>query len=215
MTTDATPDWHPSYSPDGKEIVFYAYRSGNRDLWIMPTEGGPARQLTNHLERDSYPVWSPDGTRIAFDSFRGGSSDIWLLTVASGELEQLTKIPGSERAPAWSPDGRWIIFHEDTLGFSRVPAGGGDAERLGAFDYGVARFSPDGGRLYVSKYADGGTGNVWEIVPDTGSARAVTNLAGRPGGLQQLGMATDGRHIYFTWMEDIGDVWVADLVDRE
>ncbi len=216
VTTDAAPDWHPSYSPDGKEIVFYAYRSGNRDLWIVPTEGGPARQLTNHLERDSYPVWSPDGTRIAFDSFRGGSSDIWLLTVASGELEQLTKTPGFERAPAWSPDGRWVVFDEDN-GFSRVPAGGGNAERLGAFDYGVARFSPDGRRLYVSNIADGGTGNVWEIVPDTASAsaRAVTNLAGRPGGLQQLGLATDGQHIYFTWMNDIGDVWVADLVERE
>ena len=130
-----TPDWHPSYSPDGKEIVFYAYRSGNRDLWIMPTEGGPARPLTNHRERDSYPVWSPDGTRIAFDSFRGGSSDIWLLTVASGELEQLTKTPVRSR-PAWSPDGT-MYFSTKNVGF-RGPVEG-EAERLGDFNYGVAR----------------------------------------------------------------------------
>ncbi len=58
---------------DGKEILFCAFRSGNRDLWVVPAAGGAARQLTAHEERDSYPTWSPDGTRIAFDSRRSAT----------------------------------------------------------------------------------------------------------------------------------------------
>ena len=40
LTSDPTPDWRPSVSADGKQIVFYAYRTGNRELWTMPLCGG-------------------------------------------------------------------------------------------------------------------------------------------------------------------------------
>src|SRR6185295_8247563 len=36
LTTDPAPDWDPRWSPDGREIAFYAYRSGNRDS-SLPT----------------------------------------------------------------------------------------------------------------------------------------------------------------------------------
>ena len=38
---------------------------------------------------------------------------------------------------------------------------------------------------------------------------------GRPGGLGQIALATDGDYIYFTWMVDISDIWVADVVDED
>ena len=219
LTTDPTPDWHPDYSPDGNQILFYAYRSGNRDLWVVPAAGGAARQLTFHEARDSYPTWSPDGTRIAFDSWRSGTQDIWLMTLASGATQRLTMDPRPERAPTWSPDGKWIAFglaqrnpggSSRSSKFWRIPADGGEPELLGTGNF--ARFSPDGRSLYVTNIDDG-AGNVWAIDPETKAARAVTDLEGRPGGLGQIALATDGDYIYFTWMVDISDIWVADVVD--
>jgi len=211
LTTDETPDWQPAYSPNGREIVFYAYRSGNRDLWVVPTEGGTARQLTFHEERDSYPAWSPDGTRVVFDSQRSGNEDIWLLTLASGEIERLTMSPVFERAPTWSPDGKWIVFQSGET-FWRVPADGGEPESLGTTEGNFARFSPDGRSLFVTNINDD-AGNVWAIDPETKTGRAVTDFEGRPGGLGGIALATDGDYIYFTWMSNISDIWVADVVD--
>ena len=212
LTTDPTPDWQPDYSPDGKQILFYAYRSGNRDLWVVPAEGGAARQLTFHEERDAYPTWSPDGKRVAFDSWRSGTQDIWLMTLASGEMQRLTTDPRGERAPTWSPDGKWIVFGSGQ-NFWRIAADGGEPESLGTTEGNFARFSPDGRSLFVTNIDDG-AGNVWAIDPETKAGRAVTDFEGRPGGLGQIALATDGDYIYFTWMVDISDIWVADVVDE-
>ena len=77
-----------------------------------------------------------------------------------------------------------------------------------------ARFSPDSESLYVTNIDDG-AGNVWTIDPESKAGRAVTDLEGRPGGLGQIALATDGDYIYFTWMVNISDIWVADMVDEE
>lgn len=84
LTSDPAPDWNPRWSPNGREIAFYAYRSGNRDIWVMPSSGGPARQITAHPAVDWYPVWSPDGQEIAFNAPRDGGG-IWIVP-ASGAM---------------------------------------------------------------------------------------------------------------------------------
>lgn len=55
-------DWewdnHPSFSPDGNQIVFMSNRnSGRRQLWIMGADGDKQRQLTNFLFEAWDPVW--------------------------------------------------------------------------------------------------------------------------------------------------------------
>jgi hypothetical protein len=50
-------DKHPSYSPDGSQIVFYSNRSGRDQLWIMNADGSNPRQLLA-LDGDCWdPVW--------------------------------------------------------------------------------------------------------------------------------------------------------------
>ncbi len=63
LSSDPTPDWAPRISPDGQQIAFYSYRSGNRDLWVMPAAGGPARQLTDHPAADLFPSCPPTDKR--------------------------------------------------------------------------------------------------------------------------------------------------------
>ncbi len=103
LSSDPTPDWAPRLSPDGRQIAFYSYRTGNRDLWLMPAGGGPARQLTEHPGHDSAPRWSPDGRTIAFSSVGGGNSAVWTISADGGEPRRLVDDFFAPRG--WAPDG--------------------------------------------------------------------------------------------------------------
>jgi Tol biopolymer transport system component len=101
----------PSYSPDGKKIVFQGfYDDDGWDLWTIAPDGSGAQRITNGPFDDMEPQWSHDGTRIAFTSDRQRNFDIWILDVASGRLKQLTTNAAQDYFPAWSPDDKEIVF---------------------------------------------------------------------------------------------------------
>lgn len=110
----------PQISPEGSRVVFvreWVNQKADRydtALWIVPTAGGSARQLTAG-PRDLGPRWSPDGKMLAF--IRSGEKDgkpqaaqIWLLSLDGGEAQQLTDSPRSPGGFEWSPDGKTIAF---------------------------------------------------------------------------------------------------------
>ncbi|WP_106498174.1 S9 family peptidase [Lentibacillus sp. Marseille-P4043] len=57
---------HPRFSPDGKKLVYQSTRSGIPQLWLVPTHGGEARQLTFFKYGAVNPEWSKDGKSIIF-----------------------------------------------------------------------------------------------------------------------------------------------------
>ena len=62
-------DSQPRFSPSGDRLAFVSTRGADDDrpqLWVMPTDGGEATQVTNVAGGVSGIAWSPDGTRIAF-----------------------------------------------------------------------------------------------------------------------------------------------------
>lgn len=89
-----TPLWlrASAISPDGKTICF-AYKG---DLFLVPTTGGQARQLTSNAAWDGDPIWSPSGKHIAFASEREGSLDLYLMKANGESLTRLTTSSGSE-----------------------------------------------------------------------------------------------------------------------
>ncbi|MCM1109544.1 MAG: S41 family peptidase [Clostridium sp.] len=79
-------------APDGKNIAF-CYQG---DIYLVPSQGGEARQLTANTSYDYAPVWSPDGKQIAFASDREGSMDVYLTSVEGGTPRRLTTHSGRE-----------------------------------------------------------------------------------------------------------------------
>lgn len=124
--------FHPSWSPDGKEIVCSTAGTSvpqNRNntpstLWIVDVESGAKRLL---CEKDAMqPSWSPNGKRIAFWFMPPsvGRSDIGTISKDGGEIEVITKDGSTNWNPVWSPDGKFLYFVSDrggNTGFWRLP----------------------------------------------------------------------------------------------
>jgi len=68
MTQGERSENSPSFSPDGKWILFISDRDGSSNLYVMPVAGGEARHLTNISTGAADPLWSPDGKWIAFST---------------------------------------------------------------------------------------------------------------------------------------------------
>jgi hypothetical protein len=47
---------------------------------------------------------------------------------------------------------------------------------------------------------------------EDGREYPVTDLTGRRGAMRPFSLATDGKYLYFTWGEELGDIWVMDVV---
>jgi dipeptidyl aminopeptidase/acylaminoacyl peptidase len=106
----------PQISPDGKTIAFTVAdtdKAANKrvtQIYLLPTDGGDPRAITNEPQSSLSPRWSPDGKRIAFISARDGESQIWTIEPETGTVKKITNISTGADAPLWSPDGKWIAF---------------------------------------------------------------------------------------------------------
>src|SRR5258708_7033596 len=105
----------PQVSRDGKWVTYTVStpdmdaNRGVSNIWVVPTTGGVAMQLTQS-GHDSSPAWSPDGKTLAFLSSRGGDSQVYLLSMVCCESHALTKLTTGADMANWSQDGQTIAF---------------------------------------------------------------------------------------------------------
>jgi Tol biopolymer transport system component/cytosine/adenosine deaminase-related metal-dependent hydrolase len=153
LTGDDTDATQPSWSPDGRTLVFQAYRDGNYHLYTMRSDGSGSRQLTSGPYDHREPKFAPDGTTIAFSSDRSGSYGVYTFDVATGTVTARTDTAAEEAMPAWAPDGRRLAYTVDGTAIDVLDLASGTASRVvsapaGASLYGPS-FAPDGTLAYV------------------------------------------------------------------
>jgi Tol biopolymer transport system component len=192
----------PVWSPDGRQIAFFAYPSppgpgtDKSDIYVVNTDGTGLKNLTNTPSvSDEKPRWSPDGRKIAFDVWLGGPQVHTMNPDGSG-LVRLTTAQWSDRGSVWSPDGARIAFrsNRDRAGGDLdeiyvMNADGSAQTRLTTgrwYTWGTS-WSPDGRRIAFSAQLErpGFTGywdrwDVWHVYIINADGTGLVRLTG-PG----------------------------------
>ncbi len=105
----------PSYSPDGKQLVYRTTGPDGRGLRVMNLTDHSVRTLTN--EADNFPVWSPRDDVILFTRLVEPAFQIFTIHADGTGLRQLTSAAGNHGHGVWSPDGTAILFDSARMGF--------------------------------------------------------------------------------------------------
>ena len=144
LTNNPGRDISPSWSPDGKRIVFSSTRDGHfiggfgitSEIYVMDADGGNQQRLTENRSYDWSSSWSPNGKRIAFASDRKGdleNYEIYVMDADGNNQQKLTENRVYDDSPSWSPDGKRIAFYSDRDGDAEIyimDADGGNQQKL-------------------------------------------------------------------------------------
>jgi len=193
VTRDASLNWNPVWSPDGRFLYFASDRSGSMDLWRVPID-----EETGEVQGEPVPLrvptpWagpmaiSPDGRRIVFATLDEKTNLVRVALDptslrAFGDLVPVTQGSRFVSSARVSPDGSWIAFRtsapQEDL-FVVHPDGSGLRQLTDdkARDRGPVWF-PDGRILFFSDRS--GRYEAWSIRPDGSGIEQLTATRGEP-----------------------------------
>lgn len=209
ITSDQEPCTNPSFSPDGKFLVYARREAGRWSLFERDLNSLGVTELTPDMLADSIqPAWSPDGRSIAFHSEQDGGG-IYLLDVKTRKTSRLTD---GGYHPAWSPDSKKLVY---STGSFSDPAESStfqssalrvislktkQTQQLGptgsAYDALQPAWSPDGRRIAFWGTNRKGSRDIWTMPADgTGQPEPVTRDTWTDWSAT---WSPDGRYLYFS-----------------
>ncbi len=209
LTTDDTKQhYYPSLSPDGKSMVYAAFREANvYEIYEMDIATGNVIQLTDKFGILNAPEISPDGKFIVFKYTPANSekNSIWIM---DRNGENVRSIPGATGwDPTWSPNAESILFASDmdgTIQLYTIRTNGEELKKISNLHAirGRSDWSSDG--QFIATYS----GEPWKrevyIMNSDGSNTRVLSPAG--GNSQGPSFSPDGQWVTFTsYFDRYGD----------
>ena len=167
VTNNVEMDDSPVWSPTGDYLAFASNRSGNNDLYVVPSEGGPTKRLTWYTGSDVPSDWSSDGKTILLVGKRDSSlNGIMTIDVATGRTKQIFLDMMGVGSPRFTPDGKGILYQRFTsFAWTRPRYQGSGASQLWRYDLATGKRSP---------VADTGFQHLWPNLTEAGRVLCVT-----------------------------------------
>ncbi|HLA05893.1 MAG TPA: hypothetical protein VJ022_00500 [Anaerolineales bacterium] len=102
--------WDPTWSPDGKQILFASDRDGGIQLFTVNLKGNAIHRVTNLPAIRGRSDWSADGQFIVTYSGEPWNREVYIINSDGSNARQLTPTGGNSQGPSISPDGQWVVF---------------------------------------------------------------------------------------------------------
>ena len=106
----------PALSPNGRQVAFTVQtpdldkNTKPQQIYVVPVDGGPPRQITQEGSQNERPRWSPDSRQIYFVSNRSGSAQIWVMDSDGSRARQVTRLSTEAGGVLVAPDGKRLVF---------------------------------------------------------------------------------------------------------
>ena len=207
LTTQASYETNPVWSPDGKQIAFASDRNGSFDIFIMSADGGAARRLTYHSASEIPSTFTPDGKFVLFSaSIQDPAASVMF---PSGAMTELYKVPvgGGRTEQVLGTPAEWVCFdktgkiflYQDQKGFEnewRKHHTSSITRDIWLYDTKTGKhtnltnrggedrnpvYAPDGNTVYFLSERNGGSFNVYSFPLSTPQdVKAVTAFKTHP-----------------------------------
>ena len=198
-------DGGPSWSPDGKAIVFTSGRSGQGDLYLLDVgalDRPPRLLVSSPTTSEVFASWSPDSRRLVFVSHTEQGDEIQLVSdLASPSPRALTSWGHTQTRPRFSPDGAWIAFYSNHLKSDRfdlyvMPSSGGEPKLIASGVVLNSRgpsWTPDSSRLVYVLDDDNRLDPVMSAPLNNPTAAVVVATGTVGNGDTDVARGTDGK----------------------
>ncbi len=180
LTSGASNNRAPSFSPNGTQIIFMSDRDGSNELYMMNRDGSDQRRLTYSKEGKPFnPEWSPFGKNITFYLEKGDHKDqIYVMNLDKVLPENITNDDANNIYPGWTPDGSIVYsstFEDDKPKAYTISPDGTQKKELLGISSNFVRYSPDGTKIaFITKSDDGS--NVTVMNPNGTQAQQLIDL---------------------------------------
>ena len=175
LTTQASYECTPIWSPNSKQIAFASDRDGNFDIYIMSANGGSAKKLTQNSTSELPSTFTPDGKHVVFSASiqdpaqsalfpTSAMTELYQVPIEGGRTQQIIATPAE--AVCYTKDGKSFLY-QDRKGFEDE---------------------------WRKHHTSSVTRDIWLYDAKSGKHTNLTNIGGED---RDPSLAPDGKTVYF------------------
>ncbi|HEV3041768.1 MAG TPA: amidohydrolase family protein [Candidatus Angelobacter sp.] len=187
----------PQISPDGSTIAVSILGK----IWLLPSAGGEARQISYGLSWDTHPAWSGDGQFLAYAQHLPSGSDLIVQNLATGTAADIFHSPGEIGQIAFNAAATELLAvvqrNQLDAHIVRIPSSGGSeampvTQAQGWHEWSFA-LAPDNQTLYLESGRYGGA-NLYKVDLESHASSRLTRTTATDS---SINISSDGKNLVF------------------